>query len=163
MTWLSQWACSSEQCQNCSSVKADQYVAREETCLYLVGGPMLAMLTCLFLLALSRCCTLLYACIMYGSTGLMLVLCTPVKVSEPYICCTDSMEKLTGGLTETGNQTASMGYRSTEPARICGEGSTCHCPCLLLLALSYRCHVSARCRDCSMCRHPVGLASLAEC
>ena len=32
------------------------------------------------------------------------------------------MEKLTGELGEVGNQSATRGYRTTEPARICGEG-----------------------------------------
>ena len=34
----------------------------------------------------------------------------------------DSMEKLTEQLGETGNQSATRGYRTTEPARIVGEG-----------------------------------------
>ena len=32
------------------------------------------------------------------------------------------MEELTGQLGETGNQSATRGYRTTEPARIAGEG-----------------------------------------
>lgn len=34
----------------------------------------------------------------------------------------ESMEELTGELGEVGNQSATRGYRTTEPARICGEG-----------------------------------------
>ncbi|DBB02711.1 TPA: hypothetical protein ACH3X3_011658 [Trebouxia sp. C0006] len=45
---------------------------------------------------------------------------------ERFFCFTeataDSMEELTGQLGETGNQSATRGYRTTEPARIAGEG-----------------------------------------
>lgn len=42
----------------------------------------------------------------------------------------ESMEELTGELGEVGNQSATRGYRTTEPARICGEGQI---SCLVLI------------------------------
>ena len=57
-----------------------------------------------------------------------------VSYIDSAVKCAESMEELTGKLGETGNQTASMGYRSTEPARICGEGKSFlqHCLAQLL-------------------------------
>ena len=39
-----------------------------------------------------------------------------------WLVIAESMEELTGQLGETGNQSATRGYRTTEPARIAGEG-----------------------------------------
>ena len=48
--------------------------------------------------------------------------CYTLPLFKPGGLCADSMEELTGQLGETGNQSATRGYRTTEPARIAGEG-----------------------------------------
>jgi len=48
--------------------------------------------------------------------------CYKLSLFKPCFLCADSMEELTGQLGETGNQSATRGYRTTEPARIAGEG-----------------------------------------
>ncbi len=48
--------------------------------------------------------------------------CSALPLFKPGHLCVDSMEELTGQLGETGNQSATRGYRTTEPARIAGEG-----------------------------------------
>ena len=50
--------------------------------------------------------------------------------SECAVMHVESMEELTGELGEVGNQSATRGYRTTEPARICGEGQI---SCLVLI------------------------------
>ena len=51
-------------------------------------------------------------------------------VTSPHCLYADSMEKLTEQLGEIGNQSSTRGYRTTEPARIVGEGGLAlHCIC----------------------------------
>ncbi len=62
---------------------------------------------------------------MLGTNGLLAsaaACCCTLPLFKPCCLCADSMEKLTGQLGETGNQSATRGYRTTEPARIAGEG-----------------------------------------
>ena len=73
-----------------------------------------------------------------GSKGLLAsaaACCHKMPLFKPCCLFADSMEKLTGQLGETGNQPATRGYRTTEPARIAGEGRLERLCIICLLAL----------------------------